>query len=629
MNGRFEKLYSLPSQLYAPSSPVIITAGALLKDTQTGKVLAQLKFKNINSKVIKAITVSLLPHDTANQPLGEKETHQILDLAANRDSEFGQKTPLYFSNNTTRAYQVIVEEVVFSDNTVWKTDGTPLSELPAQKAASETLVDAELEKQYKSEYGERANFMADTCFDLWRCHCGAINNNNEFNCHICDIEKNYVLAFDIERLRDNCNTRLERAEREKQEALAVSKKRLTKVSIIAAMLLVGIVLIRAYISFIVPSIDYKKATDAYSTGNYLTAIAAYEKLGSFKNSKEMLQKSFSSYADLLFDEGDYQSAIEYYGKLAEKNPEKEKECHYHLMLAAIDANDWEQADEEYSLIKGYSDADNRAVDITVGKVKELVEKKYYLAANRLLNSCSSKDEKILTLKRDVQYLLSLSYFEGNNGQSQDYIKAANGFSELIGDEKYGAEAKEFLYLCAVQIYEKSSSKDKALMYFEKISEYKNSKTYLEKQNRVSGKIASSKKEASLSLTTEASSEYIPKLSWYIADHVHDETISIDGLRGPNGEYRSKELFSHIEVYKDGQPVSGPGTSEGYKIVCQSSAPEIVSCEVGGYYASEYWNTITGTPHQEGTATVTLYLYQIVSGEMSLVDTWSWYLTIIQ
>lgn len=47
MNGRFEKLYSLPSQLYAPSSPVIITAGALLKDTQTGKVLAQLKFKNM------------------------------------------------------------------------------------------------------------------------------------------------------------------------------------------------------------------------------------------------------------------------------------------------------------------------------------------------------------------------------------------------------------------------------------------------------------------------------------------------------------------------------------------------------------------------------------------------------
>lgn len=118
MNGRFEKLYSLPSQLYAPSSPVIITAGALLKDTQTGKVLAQLKFKNINSKVIKAIAVSLLPRDTANQPLGEKETHQILDLAANRDSEFGQKTPFYFSDNTTRAYQVIVEEVVFSDRCV-------------------------------------------------------------------------------------------------------------------------------------------------------------------------------------------------------------------------------------------------------------------------------------------------------------------------------------------------------------------------------------------------------------------------------------------------------------------------------------------------------------------------------
>ena len=151
MSNRFEKLYSLPSPLYAPSMPVIIVAGALLKDTQTDKVLAQLKFKSVSPKAIKAVTVSLLPLDTANQPLGEKETHQILDLAANRDDEFGQKTPLYFSNNTTRAYRVIVEKVTFSDNTVWKSTDTPLSDLPAQKTAADILSDNELQKQYKLE----------------------------------------------------------------------------------------------------------------------------------------------------------------------------------------------------------------------------------------------------------------------------------------------------------------------------------------------------------------------------------------------------------------------------------------------------------------------------------------------
>lgn len=194
MSNRFEKLYSLPSPLYAPSMPVIIVAGALLKDTQTNKVLAQLKFKSISPKEIKAVTVSLLPLDTANQPLGEKETHQVLDLAASRDAEFGQKSPLYFSNNTTRAYRVIVEEVVFSDNAVWKSDNTTLSDLPAQKTAADMFSDDELEKQYKLEYGERAAYIADTCSDLWRCNCGAINHRDEQSCHSCNMASKKALS---------------------------------------------------------------------------------------------------------------------------------------------------------------------------------------------------------------------------------------------------------------------------------------------------------------------------------------------------------------------------------------------------------------------------------------------------
>ena len=54
MSERYGRLYSLPENLYAEGAPVIISAGNLLKDTQTGKILAQLKIKNISSKIIKA-----------------------------------------------------------------------------------------------------------------------------------------------------------------------------------------------------------------------------------------------------------------------------------------------------------------------------------------------------------------------------------------------------------------------------------------------------------------------------------------------------------------------------------------------------------------------------------------------
>ena len=50
MSERYSKLFSLPENLYAEGAPVIVSAGNLLKDNQTGKVLAQLKIKNITEK---------------------------------------------------------------------------------------------------------------------------------------------------------------------------------------------------------------------------------------------------------------------------------------------------------------------------------------------------------------------------------------------------------------------------------------------------------------------------------------------------------------------------------------------------------------------------------------------------
>ena len=44
MAERFEKLFELPNNLYSSGSPVIVVAGALLKDTETGRIIVQLKY---------------------------------------------------------------------------------------------------------------------------------------------------------------------------------------------------------------------------------------------------------------------------------------------------------------------------------------------------------------------------------------------------------------------------------------------------------------------------------------------------------------------------------------------------------------------------------------------------------
>ena len=74
MNERFIRLYSLPENLYSEGAPVIISAGILLKDNQTGKLLAQVKFKSISQKRIKAVRIRIRAFDvTGNELEGVRE----------------------------------------------------------------------------------------------------------------------------------------------------------------------------------------------------------------------------------------------------------------------------------------------------------------------------------------------------------------------------------------------------------------------------------------------------------------------------------------------------------------------------------------------------------------------------
>lgn len=103
--------------LYTEGSPVIIEAGALQKDNVNGNIIAQLKFKSISAKVIKALTVKIVALDVSGNPIGEEIKHQYLDLTVQRNECFGPKEAIILSDNTTRAFSVFVTKIVFDDNT--------------------------------------------------------------------------------------------------------------------------------------------------------------------------------------------------------------------------------------------------------------------------------------------------------------------------------------------------------------------------------------------------------------------------------------------------------------------------------------------------------------------------------
>ena len=223
MSERYLKLFSLEENLYIPGSPVLIAAGALLKDTQTGRILGQLKLQSISDQSIKAATVALVPLDTVGNPLGEPVSYQYLDLKVTRDAYWGNQDPIRFSDPSTRAYTASVKEVIFSDNSIWTAPNSAWKALPAKTTLETQLDDFELATQYRMHFGLDCQYAYQTVEDLWYCPCGAVNHQGESVCHACQKDSNELAGVDWDLLRKEAAERVAKR-RAEEAALAAEKK---------------------------------------------------------------------------------------------------------------------------------------------------------------------------------------------------------------------------------------------------------------------------------------------------------------------------------------------------------------------------------------------------------------------
>lgn len=223
MSERYLKLFSLEENLYIPGSPVLIAAGALLKDTQTGRILGQLKLQSISDQSIKAATVALVPLDTVGNSLGAPISYQYLDLKVTRDAYWGSQDPIRFSDPSTRAYTASVKEVIFSDNSIWTAPNSAWKALPAKTTLETQLDDFELATQHRIHFGMDCRYTYQTVEDLWYCPCGSVNHQGESVCHACQKDSNELAGVDWELLREEAAERVAQ-KRAEEAALAAEKK---------------------------------------------------------------------------------------------------------------------------------------------------------------------------------------------------------------------------------------------------------------------------------------------------------------------------------------------------------------------------------------------------------------------
>ena len=120
MSERYKRLFALPENLHTEDAPVVIAVGVLLKDNQTGRVLAQLKLKNVSEETIKSVKVSIQAFGKSG--VEAKEIHyEYANISVKSGEEFGSKTPIEM-NNKILYYSAVITEVLFENGTAWKTN---------------------------------------------------------------------------------------------------------------------------------------------------------------------------------------------------------------------------------------------------------------------------------------------------------------------------------------------------------------------------------------------------------------------------------------------------------------------------------------------------------------------------
>ena len=191
---RYTSLYRLPKNQYTAGSPVLLAAGTLLKDGQTGAVLAQLKIQSLSAEPIRAVMVAVDASDVSGAPLEGVAEYQYLDLAVYRDGTFGQNQAIVLPDANTRCIAARCTRVVFADGTSWEAVPDAVwSPLPEPEALEKALP-PELVRQYCRDTAACAAFQCAKLGDLWRCTCGALNGAEETACHACGLTLEAQLA---------------------------------------------------------------------------------------------------------------------------------------------------------------------------------------------------------------------------------------------------------------------------------------------------------------------------------------------------------------------------------------------------------------------------------------------------
>lgn len=280
---------------YQKECPLLIVSSAITKDTQTGKVLAQIKFRNIASKRISAVYIQIWGKGIDGGLLDTRDDFVYLDLNVEDYTEFGADTPVYLSDRQVRELIITCKKIVYDDETVWKENiESQFGKLPLKKLVrNEIDTDAysELAQELMEEKVDFSEISEPTTVGkLQICGCGKYYFEEE-ECPYCgkNIEwwKKKINENDLlkeRKIRVEELQKKEEEERRKNEELRRvrsqnKKKYIMEAGFIGGIILICVLVYLMVIQIIIPSQNYHKACEYAENGKYVDAVEWMNKAG--------------------------------------------------------------------------------------------------------------------------------------------------------------------------------------------------------------------------------------------------------------------------------------------------------------------------------------------------------------
>lgn len=447
-------------------SPLVICCANLYQDNESNKLLANLRFMNIQPEKLKSVTVDIICYNIIKNEIARVENYTFENLNLERNKSFGDTSFITIENTETMSVDVLLKSAVDSDGEEWTNENSQMFDTPIKQNSISSYMGRYFGKfrdlwLKEGLADDKLLYAPHIENGYWLCVCGAFNWSVEDTCCKCGAKLNWLaentdvsamnrdedfLKRKNEKLEYTTNEVIENTP-EQQEALykdkkehikskkekkpkLVKKKRTITAFTVVLVILAAITFGVYY--FLIPASNYYNATALISEGKYDQAIDELSKLNGYGDSEQEILRAKYLKAENLLNSGKYLEASNIFDQIDySDSQEKYSESMYKYGELLYAQEDYISSLKIFTDLS-YEDSSNqaeKAEKAAMDNASKLLESKEYSEASELFLEIYqiTKDDDALEQANSASLSQANYLYETNK-----YVEALRIYESLSG-----------------------------------------------------------------------------------------------------------------------------------------------------------------------------------------------------